>query len=230
MTEEELISKYPRLWHMAHDGAWPALQLSGLRSTKALLNDYGVWGGRREQLLRSRRPESVPLSAPGLLGAVLRDQKPMDDPRLAACLRDNLTPSHWYEYLNSKSFFWLSRSRIWKLLGARAYRGVAQTVLTVDTASLVGAHRGTILLSPINSGATLFNPQPRGRDTFKKVADFPFAERAKTRSIENNVVELLVDYAIPDLTNHVLAVHRVRNDQVISEIWRRPGAPDAERP
>lgn len=230
MTEEELVFTYPRLWHMAHDGAWPAIRINGLKSARALLDEYGVQGEQREQLLSLRRSHSVPISAPGLPGAVLRDQKPMDDTRLAACLENGLTPRDWYELLNSLSFFWLSRSRIWTLLGARAYRGVTQTVLTVDTASLVAAHRQRIRLSPINSGATLFKPQLRGRSTFMKVVDFPFEERAKTRRTENNVVELVVDHAVPDLASHVLAVHRVRNDKVVAEIWRRPGASDAERP
>jgi hypothetical protein len=64
--------------------------------------------------------------------------------------------------LNSRTFFWLSRYRIWSLLGARAYRDVSQTVLTVDTRSLVAAHRPRIWLSPMNSGSTIYNPLPRG--------------------------------------------------------------------
>ncbi len=230
MTEEELVASYPRLWHMAHDGAWPALRARGLKSATALLDDYDIQGEQRERLLSFRRPKSVTITAPGLPGAVLRDQKPMNDARLMACLGDGLVPRNWYELLNTMSFFWLSRSRIWSLLRARAYRDVAQTVLTLDTASLVAAHRDRIWLSPINSGATLFRPQLRSRATFMRVEDFPFAERAATRAIENNVVELVVDYAVPDLAGHVVAVHRALNDEVVAEIWRRPNASDAERP
>lgn len=230
MTEEELVATYPRLWHMAHDGAWPAIRARGLMSAVALADDYGIGGERRERLLSRRRPQSVAITAPGLPGAVLRDQKPMDDGRLGACLEGGMVPRQWYELLNSMSFFWLSRSRIWTLLQARAYRDVAQTVLTLDTASLVAAHRKRILLAPINTGATLFKPQPRGRETFKSIVDFPFAERARTRSIANNVVELVVAHAVPDLADHVLAVHEVMNDQVVAGIWRRAGASDAEHP
>lgn len=215
---------------MAHDGAWPAIRDNGLLSAAALLQAYGVEGKRRHQLGSCRRPDSVPLQAASQPGAVLRDQKPMTDDKLAACLDDGLSPQQWYELLNSRSFFWLSRSRIWTLLGAAAYRNVTQTVLTIDTARLVAAHRDRIWLSPINSGATLFKPQRRGLSTFKRVADFPFAERGKTRSDANNVVELVVDHSVPDIAAYVLAVHSVRNDTILSEIWLSAQATPDDHP
>ena len=228
MTEAELIATYPRLWHMAHDGAWPALRDHGLMSAKAIVDAYGVTGADRENLLRIRRPESVSLKGPGLPGAVLRDQKPMSDRALAGCLQGGMTPAEWYELLNTHSFFWLSRDRIWRLLRAQAYRSKPQTVLTIDTAGLVAAHRGRILLSPLNSGSTLFKAQPRGPATFAPIGAFPFNQRSATRPAKNNVVELLVEHAVPDLAEHVLAVHRVRDDQILGEIWRsqRAGADD----
>ncbi|MGN8154367.1 DUF7002 family protein [Agrobacterium sp. 22094] len=229
MTEEELIETYPRLYHMAHDGAWPAIQEHGLLSASALLDLYEVDGQLRFSLESQRRPESVELQRRGLRGAVIRDQKPMHDHLLARCLQDGLTPREWYERLNSRSFFWLSSERIWRLLRARAYRKQPQTVLTIDTAGLVASHRERIWLSPINSGATLFNPQPRGNQTFLRVADFPFRERSKRRK-EDNVVELVVDHSVPDLAVHVLAVHRVKDDQVIGEIWRSERALATDHP
>lgn len=230
MNEQDLIEKYPRLWHMAHEGSWPAIRDRGLMSATALLNAYGVDGERRFALESSRRPESVVLEFDGMPAAVVRDQKPMTDDKLKACLQDGLTPKQWYEILNSHTFFWLSRERIWTLLQARAYRGLVQTVLTVDTAGVVGAHRDRIKLSPINSGATLFAPQPRGLDTFKRIADFPFEERSKTRRLENNVVELLVEEMVPDMAAHALAVHTVRGDEILEEVWRSPRANDNDRP
>jgi hypothetical protein len=230
LTEEELVATYPRLWHMAHDGAWPAIRDHGLMSAAALVDSYGLDQEQRDALLRCRRPDSVELGRDGLPGAVLRDQKPMNDAALARCLQDGLTPGDWYELLNSRSFFWLSRQRIWGLLKARAYRGKPQTVLTVDTRGLVAAHRKRIWLSPINSGSTLFKPQPRGLTTFKRVANFPFRERASTRRPENNVVELVVEHSVPDLAEHVLAVHRVRDDKILSEVWRSARAGPDDRP
>jgi hypothetical protein len=132
--------------------------------------------------------------------------------------------------LNSKSFFWLSPARIWRLLRARAYRDSTQTVLTVDTEGIVDAYSDRIRLSPINSGSTIFNPQPRGHNTFKRIEDFPFVERAKTRSLENNVVELVVEHSVPDIAQYVLAVHEVKGDKIIREIWRSPAATDSDHP
>ncbi|MEQ8249547.1 MAG: hypothetical protein RID42_17875 [Alphaproteobacteria bacterium] len=230
MTEEELVRQYPRLWHMAHQGAWPAIRERGLMSVGALLEDYAVKGEKRKRYGRIRRPESVPLSHPHRKGAVIRDQKPMSDGALEKCLEDGLTPTDWYCLLNSYTFFWLSRERIWRLLRARAYRDQLQTVLTLDARALVATHRDRIRLSPINSGSTLFKPQPRGHKTFKTVHDFPFEDRARTRRAENNVVELLVEHSVPDVSDHLLAVHEVMNDKIVNEVWRAPHANDDDKP
>ncbi|MBY5904747.1 hypothetical protein HFO88_31180 [Rhizobium leguminosarum] len=229
MTEEELIATYPRLYHMAHDDAWPAIQQHGLLSASALLDLYEVSGKARFALESERRPESVPLTKENLFGAVIRDQKPMQDHLLARCLQDDLTPKDWYELLNSRSFFWLSASRVWGLLKARAYRDKSQTVLTIDSAGLIASHRDRIWLSPLNSGSTLFNPRPRGKETFKRIEDFPFKERSK-RPKQNNVVELVVDHSVPDVAEHVLAVHKVRGTEIIEEIWKSDRAGDNDHP
>lgn len=227
MTEEELVNIYPRLYHMAHDGAWPAIQTHGLLSATALLDLYEVKGRARYELESQHRPESVRLQAEGLPGAVIRDQKPMGDSRLRTCLKDGLTPKDWYEFLNARSFFWLSGARIWRLLKARAYRGLPQTVLTVDTAGLVATYRDRVRLSPINSGATLFNPQPRGKETFMPIADFPFHER-RPRPNADNVVELVVEYSVPDVAKYVRAVHRVEGQRVLGLVWRGDRATESD--
>ena len=60
---------------------------------------------------------------------------------LEKCLTHGLKPEEWFAILNDRSFFWLSKTRLNKLLNARAYRDRPQTVLTVDTNSLVETHR-----------------------------------------------------------------------------------------
>lgn len=230
MTEDELVAHYPRLYHMAHDGAWPAIQQHGLLSATALLDLYKVTGKDRFALESERRPESVALAYGDLPGAVIRDQKPMRDHLLARCLEDGLAPREWYEILNSRSFFWLSSSRIWRLLKARAYRDQPQTVLTIDSAQLIAAHRDRIWLSTLNSGSTLFNPQPRGLQTFKRMSDFPYEQRSKTRRKEDNVVELVVDHSVPDVAKYVLAVHRVAGDKILDEVWRSNQSTASDHP
>jgi hypothetical protein len=154
----------------------------------------------------------------------------MSDAALERCLVDGLRPSDWYELLNSRSFFWLSVDRIWGLLRARAYRNRPQTVLTLDTRGIVTAHRDRIWLSPINSGSTLFSARPRGRGTFARISDFPFEVRAVTRRPAENVVELLVEHSVPDVRDHALAVHRVRDQEILEEVWRSPLARENDGP
>ena len=170
-----------------------------------------------------RRAESVTISREGLPNAIVRDQKPMTKSALKKCLTDGLTPKQWFETLNERVFFWLSRERLRRLLGARAYRGRPHTVLTVDTASLIEAHRDRIELSPLNSGATIYNPQPRGRDTFLPIIDYPFVERRRTRKIDKAVVELVVRGGVPDIAKHLIAAHRVHGAKK-QELWSRPGS------
>jgi hypothetical protein len=161
---------------------------------------------------------------------VLRDQKPMRDSALERSLKDGLKPADWYELLNSRSFFWLSRNRVRGLLRARAYRKKPHTVLTLDTKGIVSAHRARIWLSPMNSDSTLFSARPRGRDTFARIPDFPFEARAATRRPAENVVELLIDHSVPDVREHVLAVHRVLDQKILEEVWRNRLAGDDDRP
>lgn len=229
MTEAELLKWYPRLWHMAEDGSWPSIREHGLLSTSALLDRYGLAGAEREALEGRHRPETTRISRDGLPDAYVRDQKPMSDDALRRCLAPGIEPADWYRILNDKAFFWLSRKRLWRLLKGRAYRSKPQTVLTLRTESLVAAHRDRILLSPINSGSTIMNPARRGKNTFMSVADFPFAERKPGRPLENNVVELTVGGGVPDVSAHVLAVHRIHCEEVV-EVWRSPEAAAEEGP
>ena len=223
LTEEELIRLYPRLWHMAEDESWPSIRKHGLLSTSSLLDLYEYEGEARAELESKRRPESVLIVADGLPHAVVRDQKPMTSSALMKCLTDGTTPERWFEMLNERVFFWLSKERLHTLLGARAYRGRPQTVLTLETASLVAANRDRVRLSPINSGATIYNPTPRGQGTFLPIADYPFAERRKTRQLQNAVVELTVLGGVSDIEKHAIAVHSI-DDGNRKGLWRRPGS------
>lgn len=223
MKEDDLIRIYPRLFHMAEDGVFPSIQAQGLLSTSALLDLYGVAGDERVAIEDRRRPESVTIQCQGLPDVVIRDNKPMSDGQLAKCLQGGLVPAEWYRTLNKRTFFWLHRKRLWRLLRAKAYRSSPHTILTIDTASLVATHRDRIRLSPINSGSTIMSAQPRGNDTFLPISDYPYAERRKTRTVENALVELVVDDGVSDIMDHLIAAHRFSNAQLV-EIWRRQGS------
>ncbi|MGY4167528.1 DUF7002 family protein [Bradyrhizobium sp. USDA 4529] len=229
MKEEDLLRNYPRLWHMAEDGSWESIQKHGLLSTTSLLDLYELKGEPRIALESARRPDSVVISSDGLPHATVRDQKPMTASALEKCLTDGTTPKEWFETLNARVFFWLSKKRLRKLLGARAYRDRPQTVLTLDTAGVLKAHRDRIKLSPINSGATIYNPAKRGLATFQSVSDFPFAERRKSRSLHDAVVELTVLDGVRDVMDHVIAAHMVYKGEQ-KELWRREGSDPEDGP
>jgi hypothetical protein len=222
LNEADLLRHFPRLWHMAEDGSFESILKNGLLSTSSLLDLYGIQGNERLAIESQRRPESVTISRNGFPSAIVRDQKPMTESALKKCLAANVSPEEWFEILNDRTFFWLSRDRLRGLLGARAYRDRPQTVLTVDTASLLKAHKNLIELSPLNSGATIYNPQPRGRDTFLPIEKYPFDERRKTRPIDKSVVELVVRKGVPDISDHLVAAHRIYKGKQ-QELWRKRG-------
>ena len=227
VTRDELVSTYPRLWHMAMDGSWPWIKQHGLWSTSSLLDLYEVNGEARKKIKSCQRPKSVQIQHPGLPSAMIRDQKPMSDSALLKCLGDGISPSQWYETLNKKVFFWLSKKRLRTLLGARAYRSHPQIVLTVTTKSIVDEFGDEILLSPINSGSTINQPQPRGLDTFLPIDDYPFAAMAKKRSRKKAVAELTIPGGVAGIADHVTVVHRVHGE-IVEVVWQSPNATDAD--
>lgn len=203
---EELARLYPCLYHMAEDGSWPSIKEYGLLSTHALLDLFEVPEKDRERIEFSHRPENIEVVHPRIGKAVIRDQKPMNDEGLVRALRDNLSPRDWYVMLNQRVFFWLTKERLNKLLSARAYRNRPHTVLVVDTKKLAEAHAGDITLSPINTGATKPFPQPRGRDSFSPLDEYPFAYWYQKRHGKDPIVELSVLRSVPKIADFVIRV------------------------
>ena len=200
---------------MAEEGSWPDIKRNGLLSTSALLDRYGVTGSTRVALEEAHRPDKVTLGGVGDQ-VVLRDQKPMQPARLQPALRDGLTSEQWYRLLNAKVFMWAEEHRLLRLLRARHYRSLEHVVLTLDTASLVAAHEKTVWLSPMNSGNTFPMPALRGTDTFLRIADYP--TKVSRPAPHKPVVEVCVDYSIPDIAEHVIQVRRMTGDVVLGEL------------
>lgn len=209
MELERLVSRYPTLYHMAEDGSWESIRRHGLLSTSALLDKFEVEGEERFAIESVRRPEIVSIEHPNHGTAFVRDNKPMQEKSLERCLV-GMTPREWYEHLNRRVFFWVEWKRLLKLLGARAYKDRPHLVLEVDTAKLLDRHAERAMLSPINSGATFaMSPAPRGPDTFRRVADHPE---------DKPVVELSVDYAVPDIADFVLSASRWHGAEELEEM------------
>lgn len=207
MEKEEFVSTYPRLFHMAEDGCWPSVVRHGLRSTSALCDLFEVPAAQRLAIEERRRPKAVVLTHPEHGTVVIRDQRPFQEARLAGRL-DGMSMAEFHRLLNGKVFFWASEARLRRLLSAGLYRDRAHTVITMSTARLIERHREAVTLSAINSGATNFVPPRRGQGTFLPVSDYPFEEWRRRRGRSAAVVEVAVDYAVPDVRSVALRAAR----------------------
>lgn len=215
MDVNNLIARYPRLYHMAEDGTWPSIREIGLLSASAILDRFGYEGEKRFALESMQRPEKVIVKDAAKNGIVLRDQKPMNDDRLNMALQDGLRPREWYEIINRRVFFWAKEERLFGLLEARHYRALPHHVLTIDTESLVKAHQHNIWLCHMNSGNTFPIPHQRGANTFQSISDYPSkGNGAPVRE----VVELTVGYKVEDIAKHVLEIRRMQGTKVLGII------------
>ena len=213
---------------MATADAWPGIIRHGLLSTAALLDLFEVDGASRYRIERQRRPESITISHQTHGTATIRDQKPLLEGRLATALAD-MTVEEYYVFLNQHVFFWPTKRRMLTMLGARAYKGRPQLVLTVDSEALLGHHGSQVLLSHINSGATSPFAWPRGRGTFQNLEGYPLGERIRSYGKANGVAEVLVGQAIIPITNVALAAEIWASAQSVATVWSQPAKTRSRR-
>jgi hypothetical protein len=212
-----LVKLYPVLYHMAEDGSWPSIRGNGLLSTEKLLRLFEVPEVERDNLTHERRPESVKITSSIYGTAVVRDQKPLSVSALEKCLTD-MTPTQWLETLNGRVYFWLQRKRLNSLLNAGPYRAHPQTVLVVDTASLLARHLSSVRLSRINSGSTIYVPAARGSETFKTLDEYSHPPRRKAVAAASDVAELCVIGGVDDVVDHVVRIERWRGATFLGEL------------
>jgi hypothetical protein len=200
---EDLIERYPRLYHMAFAECYGSILKRGLLSAKRLVEAAQIDDEQRSRLLTQRRPDSVRLTTnEGEFW--LRDQKPLSEKRLASCLEGGLTPSQWCESLNSRIYFWVRENKVRELLSAGAYAAGNHVVLVVDTRSLIDEYRDHVRLAAMNTGATRPMAFTRGPDTFKPLDTYPFAFRRK-KGLEP-VIEFTILDGVPNIEEHLVAV------------------------
>ena len=223
MDADDLVSTYPRLYHMAEAGSWPSIRKHGLLSTSALLDRCHVAGSLRREIESKIRPASRNISYEGFGTAVIRDQRPLIKTNLKKVLR-GVSVMQYCRLLNGKTFFWVTEARLNRLLGARLYKGKPHDVLTVDTGGLVRDCLDRITLSPINSGTVISQNGRRGKDTFKSIAGYPFEERRRQRPVEP-LVELAVEYEVKNIRKYVVRVERRHGPKVLETVWERRRRP-----
>lgn len=218
MLTDELVRLYPRLYHVAEGGSWPSIERRGLLTSADLCATFDVPADRRDALLRARRPVKVTLEHPAQGRAVLRDQGPLSEGKLRACLQDGMSVGDWLATLNDRVFFWLQQNRLQRML--KAYPDQDHDVLTVDTEALLARHRERVVLSRINSGSTAYAARPRGRGTFLPVQDYPHPTRRRAVAAASDVAELAVLGGVPDVRDLVVDVDRWHGQQHIGPLSR----------
>jgi hypothetical protein len=129
-----------------------------------------------------------------------------------------MTPEAWYKHLNIRVFFWATERGLRTLLNAAEYRNRPHIVLVCDTAALVERYGSRITLSAMNSGCTRPYPWPRGPATFKRIGEYPLAERLRRYGTERGVIEVAVDDAIPHVSGIVLRVERRQGDRLLGKL------------
>ncbi|WP_430867214.1 DUF7002 family protein [Demequina aurantiaca] len=206
MLPAELVATYPHIFHMAEESAWEGIQRHGLLSTEALVDLFETPNPRRNRLLSERRPDMTAVLHDVHGSALIRDNGPLNEKKLAACLIDMTVPE-FLHLINSKVFFWPTEKRLQTLFEAPAYRDRPHLILTIDTASLLAAHAERVTLSPINSGATVHNAPRRGSETFKTIADYDFEYWRTKRSRPTAVAEICVDHSVPDVISHLVEAY-----------------------
>lgn len=218
ISDEQLVELHPEVYHMAEPSSWASIQANGLLSTEALLDLFEITGEERTRILSEHRPEMVRIEHPTHGVAWVRDQKPMSDGGLQKALQDSLTPKDWYEILNRKTFFWATKERLSRFTNAAPYREKKHCVLTIDTQSLLDAHIDKITLSHYNSGCTKPNPFPRGKDCFLPLGEFPFNYWKQKSSARKAIAEVVAEYSVPDITNHIIRVDMIRGSEHLGRI------------
>ena len=219
MDREHFIELYPRLFHMAVEGAWPSIQERGLLSTTALVDLYDPPPAVRAQILNGIRRASVPLQRDGLPHVLVRDQRPLKF--IDKCLLPGVTLQEYLDALNGRVFFWVSPERLRRLMGATAYKKHPQTVLEVETATLLAAHPH-VELAPYNTGSVHVPNMPaRGPETFVRLEDYPYEQMRRRRGRSDAVVELTVPYASPNVADAVITVDRWERGKPTSQLFSR---------
>jgi hypothetical protein len=204
----ELIERYPRLFHLAEAGSARAISEHGLLPAKEIVSTSALSPDEQAAILGRPRPRALTIEHPVLGRVILRDQTPLRAHILDKVLTD-MTARQWLSALNERVFFWLHSQRLDQLLNARRNRGRPHDILVIDTARMVSAHDGRIRLSAINSGSALYpNAPERGTRTFQTIEDYPFAERIRGRAPQAAVAELAVSGGVRDISSHVTDVYR----------------------
>lgn len=212
---EKFIAKHPTLYHMAELGSWLTIREHGLLSVAALLDLFEIKGTRRSELFSQWRPCSVTIEHPTYGTAVVRDQHPMPPDKLERALEEGLSPSNWYETLNSRCFLWVNEARLNRMLNTPLYRAQEHDVLTLDTRNVLERNSERITVSHINTGYAGRAVRVRSMDTFHRI------EACSRVGRKGGIAELTVEGKVPDIEEVVVSVEVRKGSETLETIWER---------
>jgi len=202
MTIDEFISlnDCDVVYHMSEKGSWPLIQKLGLLSTSSLLDLCGYTGTNRARIESNLRHAKEKIRHPKYGDIYILDQIPMrdwpDEGIFLDKLLEDVTRQQWFEFLNKKVFFWVTRYELIKMLCAWQYRGQSQWIMIVDTRALLEQYQDNAYLSVQNTGS-LYSRRKRGINTF-----VPF--NACPRN--SNIIELAIDHGVPNIVDLTISV------------------------
>jgi len=218
MTTDEFVALHPLLFHIAEGGSWESIKKFGLESTSALLDRFGVSGQERDTIESRRRDRMRALNHEKYGTVMIRDQSPISESKLAQCLND-MTTAEWYRMLNGYVFLWPSCERRDRMLAS--YEDRQHDVLTIDSQKLLALYQEKIMLSPINSGNTQYDPAKRGRWTFVPFGQCRFSDwrRRKRKKPEDVIAEVTLPYRLLEVEVVVRRVESYSGSQRSATIW-----------
>lgn len=218
MTTDEFVALHPLLFHIAEGGSWESIYKFGLESTSAILDRFGVSGQERDRIESQRRDQNRVLNHEKYGTVTIRDQSPISESKLAGCLHD-MTTAEWYRMLNGYVFLWPSVQRRDRMLAS--YKDRQHDVLTIDTRRLLSLYQDKIMLSPINSGNTQYDPAIRGKGTFVPFGQCPFSDwrRRKRKKPEDVIAEVTLPYRLLEIETVVQRVESYFGSQRSGIIW-----------
>lgn len=219
MTPELFCEQYPYLFHMAEADTWESIKRYGLLSTSAILDLLKITGKERKDIESSCRKDYVPIEDKKHGKFLIRDNGPLPLKKLQASLTD-MNPEQFYKALNNKVFFWPTEERVESLLGASRYRNRKHTVIKVRSELLLKHYQTKIYLSRINSGSAVYQPTPRGKDTFVPFIKWPEDVGPRSGKLKKPIAEIAVRYSVDKITEIAVEVNEMHGTKLLKKVWQ----------
>jgi len=214
MTPELFCEQYPFLFHMAEADTWESIKKYGLLSTSAILDLLKITGKKRKDIESSCRKNYVIIEDKKYGKFLIRDNGPLPLTKLQASLTD-MTPEQFYKELNKKVFFWPTEQRVNNLLGARRYRDRKHTVIKIKSELLLKHYLSKIYLSRINSGSAVYQPTPRGKETFVPFLKWPEDVGPRSGRLKESVAEIAVCYRVNKISEITVEVNEMHGQKFL---------------